>query len=68
MYTTWAPFGFMAGGWLAFFCLYLRHLAFGRCAVCELERSPKCGCPGGNPDAIDARRPRFKSRDPKDHL
>jgi hypothetical protein len=68
MYSAWAPFGFLAGLFLGLLCLQIRHAAFGRCAVCELERAPKCGCPGGTPDAIDARRPKFKSRDPKDYL
>jgi hypothetical protein len=53
---------------LGFLTLGLWRRAFGRCAVCETHRSPKCGCPGGTPESIDARRPKFKSRDPKDYL
>jgi hypothetical protein len=63
VYAAWAPFGFMAGGFLAALCLLLRHHAFGRCAVCETHRSPKCSCPGGDPKNIDVRRPKFKSKD-----
>lgn len=63
MFTTWAPFACFAGGWLAFFCLAIRHAAYGRCAVCETHRSPKCQCPGGDPKTIDVRRPKFKSKD-----
>jgi hypothetical protein len=42
MYSAWAPFGFLAGLFLGLLCLQIRHAAFGRCAVCELERAPKC--------------------------
>ena len=35
---------------LALLALAARWFGWGLCKRCETHRTPKCGCPGGNPE------------------